>query len=111
MKLTTKLWIAIAIFALISPLGLVLSSRFKAGPAWGEWRPGDIQKSVGYVPRGLARAGETWKAPMPDYAFKGWDGKGMTHLSFAYIVSASLGIAVIALVAWAIGECLARKGE
>ena len=66
---------------------------------------------VGYVPQGLARLGELWKAPMPDYAFKGWEEKGLTHLGFAYIVSAILGVALVVLAAWLIGKCLAKKGE
>jgi len=34
------------------------------------------RKAVGYVPQGLEKLGEIWKAPMPDYAFKGWEEKG-----------------------------------
>ena len=66
---------------------------------------------VGYAPQGLARVGELWRAPMHDYAFKGWEGKGLTHLGFAYIVSAIFGVVLIALATWSIGKCLAKKGE
>ena len=111
MKLTTQLSIGLGVFILLSPLGLILPDHFKAGSAWGEWGSDEIQKMVGYVPQGLARLGELWKAPMPEYAFKGWEEKGLTHLSFAYIVSAILGVALIALATWAIGKCLAKKGE
>ena len=111
MKLTTKLWIGLGVCILLSPLGLVLPDHFKAGSAWGEWGSDEIQKMVGYVPQGLARLGELWKAPMPDYAFKGWEERGLTHLSFAYIVSAILGVALIAVATWAIGKYLAKKGE
>ena len=111
MKLTTKLWIGLGVCILLSPLGLVLTDHFKAGSAWGEWGSDEIQKMVGYVPQGLARLGELWKAPMPDYAFKGWEERGLTHLSFAYIVSAILGVALIAVTTWAIGKGLAKKGE
>ena len=111
MKLTTKLWIGLGVCILLSPLGLVLPDHFKAGSAWGEWGSDEIQKMVGYVPQGLARLGELWKAPMPDYAFKGWEERGLTHLSCAYIVSAILGVALIAVATWAIGKCLAKKGE
>ena len=111
MKLTTKLWIALGVLILLSPLGLMLPDHFKAGSAWGEWGSDQIQGMVGYVPRGLARLGELWKAPMPDYAFKGWEQKGLRHLSFAYIVSAILGVALVALAAWVIARGLAKKGE
>ena len=111
MKLTARLWIALGILVLLSPLGLVLPDHFRAGRAWGEWGSDEIQKMIGYVPQGLTKLGDLWKAPMPDYAFKGWEEKGVTHLSFAYIVSAIFGVAVIALATWAIGKCLAKKGE
>jgi cobalt/nickel transport system permease protein/cobalt/nickel transport protein len=63
------------------------------------------------VPAGLEKMGELWKAPMPDYSFKGWEDKGLPHLSFAYIIAGVLGAAVIALLAWLIGRLLAKKGD
>ena len=111
MKPTMKLWIALAVLILLSPLGLILPDHFKTGSAWGEWGSDEIQKMVGYVPQGLARLGDLWNAPMPNYAFQGWEEKGLTHLSFAYIVSAILGVALIALATWLVGKCLAKKGE
>ena len=109
MSLTRKMWIALGGFILLSPLGLVLSAHFKSGSAWGEWGSDEIQKMVGYVPQGLTRLGELWKAPMPDYAFKGWEEKGLPHLSLAYLISALVGVAVIALVTWLIGKCLIKR--
>ena len=109
MKLMTKMWIALGVIILLSPLGLILPDHFKAGSAWGEWGSDEIQKMVGYVPQGLARLGENWKAPMPDYAFKGWEEKGLTHLSLAYIVSAVLGVVLIALSTWLLGRWLTKK--
>ena len=109
MKLMTKMWIALGVIILLSPLGLILPDHFKAGSAWGEWGSDEIQKMVGYVPQGLARLGEIWKAPMPDYAFKGWEEKGLTHLSLAYIVSAVLGVVLIALSTWLLGRWLTKK--
>jgi len=111
MKLTTKLWIGLGVCILLSPLGLVLPDHFKAGSAWGEWGIGRDSEDGWLCSPGLARLGELWKAPMPDYAFKGWEERGLTHLSFAYIVSAILGVALIAVATWAIGKCLAKKGE
>ncbi len=37
MKIVTKLWIGLAVLIVLSPLGLILPERFKAGDAWGEW--------------------------------------------------------------------------
>ncbi|MFA5393979.1 MAG: PDGLE domain-containing protein [Candidatus Ratteibacteria bacterium] len=111
MKITTKLWIGMAVLIVLSPLGLILPDRFKAGSAWGEWGADEMQKLVGYVPNGLAKLSTLWNAPMPDYAFKGWEEKGLPHLSFAYIISAVLGIAIISVAAWFIGKVLTKKGD
>ena len=109
MKTTTKFWIGLAILIILSPIGLILPDHFKAGSAWGEWGADEMQKLVGYVPEGLQKLSELWKAPMPDYAFKGWEEKGLPYLSFAYIISAIVGIGIIAIVVLAIGKLLAKK--
>ncbi|MDD5044507.1 MAG: cobalamin biosynthesis protein [Candidatus Omnitrophica bacterium] len=109
MKTTTKLWIAIAVLILFSPLGLILPERFKAGGAWGEWSIDAIKELIGYIPEGLKKMSNLWKAPIPDYAFQGWEEKGLGNLSIAYIASAVLGIAVVALVVFSIGKFLSKK--
>ena len=111
MKITTKLWIGIATLIVLSPLGLIMPERFKAGSAWGEWGVDEIQALVGYVPKGLARLASLWTAPIPDYTFKGWEEKGLSHLSFAYIISAILGIAIISAAAWFIGKMLTKRDD
>jgi cobalt/nickel transport protein len=111
MKITTKLWIGIASLIILSPLGLLLPEHFKAGSAWGEWGVDEIRKLAGYVPKGLEKLSSFWNAPMPDYAFKGWEEKGLPHLSFAYIISAIVGIGIIVLVIMGIGRLLAKKGD
>jgi hypothetical protein len=111
MKITTKFWIGIAILIMISPLGLILPEHFKAGSAWGEWGADEMQKLVGYIPRGLEKLSGLWSAPIPDYAFKGWENKGLAHLSFAYIISALAGIGIIISVIMGIGKLLAKKGD
>ena len=99
-----KMWIGLAVLALISPIGIILPDKFKAGSAWGEWGPEEIEKMLGYVPQGLKKLSELWNAPMPDYAFKGWDSMGLSMLSLAYIASAIIGIAVIAAVIMLLGK-------
>jgi hypothetical protein len=111
MKLTTKLWIGLGILIILSPIGLILPEHFKAGSAWGEWGADEMQKLVGYIPKGLEKLSSLWNAPIPDYAFKGWEEKGLPHLSFAYIISAILGIAVVVAVVVLIGKMLAKKDE
>ena len=94
MKTTTKLWIGIGILAALSPVGIFLPEKLKAGSAWGEWGADEFKGLVGYVPRGLEKLSSLWNAIMPDYTFKGWAGKGLWHHSAAFIVSAVVGIAV-----------------
>jgi cobalt/nickel transport protein len=111
MKITTKLWIGLGALIVLSPLGLLIPEYFKAGAAWGEWGMDEIKKLVGYVPRGLEKLAPLWNAPIPDYAFRGWEEKGLSHLSLAYIISAVAGMAVTVSAAFVIGKLLARKGK
>ena len=98
MKITRKLWVGLAILAILSPIGLILPEHFKAGSAWGEWGSGEMQKLAGYIPQGFERLSSFWNAPIPDYAFRGWEEKGLPHLSFAYIISAIMGVGIIVAV-------------
>jgi hypothetical protein len=109
MKTITKLWIFIAILAILSPLGLLLPEHFKAGSAWGEWGPEEIKELVGYIPKGLEKLASFWTAPIPDYAFKGWEEKSLQHLSLAYIISAISGVAAVAGLVYLIGKIVAKK--
>ncbi len=110
MTTITKLWLGVIILALLSPLGLLLPEYFKAGDAWGEWGNDTIKESAGYLPQGLDRLSQTWNAPLPDYAFKGWEGKGLPRLGIAYVFSAIVGIAATALAAVLYGKILAGRG-
>ena len=109
MKTTTKLWIGIIILIIISPLGLLLPEYFKGGDAWGEWGSDTIKELVGYIPQGLKRLSVLWNAPIPDYAFKGWEEKGLGVLSLAYIASALIGILITVFAVWLITKFLRKK--
>lgn len=109
MKVITKFWIGLGVLIILSPLGLLLPEHFKANAAWGEWGADEMQKLVGYIPRGLEKLSSLWSAPIPDYAFKGWEDKGLLNLSFAYVISAILGIGLTVLVVIGIGRLLSKK--
>lgn len=109
MKITAKLWLGISILIVLSPLGLLLPEHFKAGAAWGEWGALQVQKFVGYIPAGLGRLASLWSAPIPDYAFKGWEEKGLGALSLAYMASAIVGILLVVLIVLLLGRFLTRK--
>jgi cobalt/nickel transport protein len=111
MKITTKLWIGLGVLILLSPLGILLPEHFKAGAAWGEWGIDEIKELAGYIPKGLEKLAPLWNAPLPDYAFKGWEEKGLSPLSLAYIVSAIVGMAIIVGATLVIGRLLTRKGK
>ncbi|MEW6076120.1 MAG: PDGLE domain-containing protein [Candidatus Omnitrophota bacterium] len=112
MKTAVKLWLGLVILVVLSPLGLFLPEHFKAGDAWGEWGIDSIKKLVGYVPEGLEKLSSLWKAPIPDYALKGWEEKGLRHLSVSYIASAVLGIGVIIVAVLLIAKLLVNtKGQ
>jgi cobalt/nickel transport protein len=109
MKTMTKLWIGLGILIFLSPLGLFLPAHFKAGDAWGEWGTDAFKELIGYIPQGLEKLSDIWSAPIPDYAFKGWEEKGLPYLSLAYIISALTGIIIVVLVVLLIGKALAKR--
>ena len=111
MSAGTKLWIGLAVLIALSPLGLIIPAKFGAGSAWGEWSAEELDKLVGYVPAGMSRISELWKAPLPDYAFKGQESAPMHALSLSYILSAVLGVAAVVGLTILIGRILARREE
>lgn len=102
----SKLWIGIGILILLTPLGLMLPRLFGSGGAWGEWGADEIERIAGYIPEGLRRISEKWAAPIPDYAFAGWDEGARSYV--AYIVSGVLGAAVVIAVSYILGKFLKR---
>ncbi len=111
MKTQSNMWVGIGILILLSPLGLVLPEYFKAGDAWGEWGTDSLHEMVGYIPQGLEKLSSLWNAPIPDYAFKGWEEKGITFLSGAYIFSALLGISIVVIIVMTLGKLVVKKGQ
>jgi len=110
-SMVKKLWLGLAVLALLSPLGLILPERFKAGSAWGEWGPDEMENMLGYVPQGMKKLAELWSAPLPDYAFKGWDKLGLGMQGIAYIASAILGMAIIVAVTMLLGKIVTKDQE
>ncbi|MDD5465446.1 MAG: PDGLE domain-containing protein [Candidatus Omnitrophica bacterium] len=109
MKITTKFWIGLGVLVVLSPLGLLLPGHFKAGSAWGEWGANEVKGFIGYIPHGLEKLSSLWSAPLPGYAFKGWGKKPVASLSFAYILSAVVGILICVVVVLILGKFLSGK--
>jgi cobalt/nickel transport protein len=93
MKAYRKLWVALVVLALASPIGLYLPKIMKAGSAWGEWGVDEIRQMVGYAPAGMEKNADIWKAPIPDYAPPSQEQEPLSRLSLFYILSAFIGIA------------------
>lgn len=104
-KFQKKLWTGLLIMALLTPLGIYLPQKFKAGGAWGEWSTEELEKLLGYVPAGIKKIADFWKAPVPDYNFGGENATFSTQV-FSYIISAIIGIAVAAVLIYAITKFL-----
>jgi cobalt/nickel transport system permease protein len=101
----------VGVLALLSPLGIVLPWLFGAKPAWGEWTPSELERLIGFVPAGVQRLGEIWRAPFPEYAFAGLAQCGLLLSSLAYLVSAGLGIAAVVICVRVCGRLLAISEE
>jgi cobalt/nickel transport protein len=106
-KTQKQLWIGLVILAIISPLGVILPEKFKAGDVWGEWSVDTLEKVLGYVPEGLKKTSELWKAPIPDYNFGG-EGATMGAQIISYIISGLLGIIVVSLIVYVISRILVK---
>jgi cobalt/nickel transport protein len=109
MTTTKKLWLGLVVLALLSPVGIIIPDKFQAGSAWGEWGVHEIQKMVGFAPQGMQKIADTWQAPMPDYAFNGWEDKGLGMLSLAYVISAAVGIGIITAITMLFGKIVNKK--
>jgi cobalt/nickel transport protein len=104
-----KMWIGLVVLAFLSPVGIIIPDKFQAGSAWGEWGADEIQKMVVFVPQGMQKLADIWQAPMPDYAFKGWEEKGLGMLSLAYVISAAVGIGIITAITMLFGNIVNKK--
>jgi cobalt/nickel transport protein len=107
-KSQKKLWIGLFILGLLTPLGIILPEKFKAGGAWGEWGPEELEKLIGYAPEGLKRLSDLWKAPIPDYNFGG-EGSSMTIQVISYIASGLIGILAVIFIIYVISRIIVRN--
>ncbi len=98
-------WIALVILMIAVPLGLLAP-----GTAWGEWsRAGLEQLGLGYIPAGFDRLAGIWSAPL-----SGYDIPVLNNPTVAYILSAVLGVVLVALVLFVLGwafDRFVKRGE
>lgn len=103
-----KLFKGLLIMAALSPIGIILPNAFHAEDAWGEWGTETLQRLLGYVPEGLKRHADLWKAPIADYNFGG-DNAAMSIQIISYIVSGVLGILLVAIATYAVSRALGKR--
>lgn len=107
-----RLRFGVGVLAFLSPLGVILPWAFGAKSAWGEWGADELARLIGFVPEGVGRLGELWRAPVPDYAFTGLGDGGVFPASLAYLLSAVLGVVALVLCVRICGRLLAiREGK
>jgi cobalt/nickel transport system permease protein len=97
--------IGLLVLIVLTPLGL-----FATGTAWGEWGTDEIKEMWGYVPQGLNKFSDFWKALMPDYSIPGMEGSFLQS-SVGYIASAVIGILVITILLILSARFIAKKKE
>lgn len=111
---TRKLWLALAALLVLTPLGILA-----VGSAWGEWSARDFadpqtrqqiamasrhQAPPTAVPRGLEHLSTIWTAPLSRYA-----PSFVRSASFGYLVSATVGVGLIILLASLLNWLLALR--
>jgi len=107
-KSQKKLWIGLFILTLLTPLGVILPEKFKASGSWGEWGPEELEKLLGYVPEGLKRLADLWKAPISDYTFGG-ENATLAVKVISYIASGILGVLAAGLLIYVISRLIVRN--
>jgi hypothetical protein len=108
MNIIKKLWIGIGILILLSPLGIIIPKLFGAEGAWGEWGLDEIEKVAGFIPQGMKRLAETWKAPLADYGLPN-QSKGLAGESVGYVATAFIGVAITAGLMYLVAKLLGRR--
>lgn len=85
------LWVGLVVLIVASPLGLLAP-----GTAWGEWGTQQLkERGLAAIPTGLEKLSGLWGAPLA-----GYDLPALGNANVGYLLSAVLGIAIVALVVW-----------
>jgi len=100
-----KLWAGLIIMALLSPLGIFLPQYFGAEDAWGEWSAEKLKEMIGFVPAGLEKLADLWKAPVADYN-PGGEEAPIWIQALWYIFSGILGTGIVGGVMYMIARVL-----
>ena len=84
-------WVGLAVLVVASPLGLLAP-----GTAWGEWGTQELASmGLATIPAGLEKLSGLWGAPLA-----GYDLPVLGNVNLGYMLSALVGILVVAVVVW-----------
>ena len=106
---TGQLWWGLALLACFTPLGVILPAAFNGGAAWGEWSSRDIERMLGFIPNGMKGLSGLWQAPFTGYTIAGGERHDIPVTAVAYLISALVGIVVIAAAVKLAGRFLSTK--
>jgi cobalt/nickel transport system permease protein len=96
------LWVALAVLVVASPLGLLAP-----GTAWGEWGSEELTRiGFKFIPGGMARLSGIWGAPLAEY-----DLPALGNANLGYVLSAVVGILVVAVIAWLFTALLTSRSH
>jgi cobalt/nickel transport system permease protein len=96
------LWVGLIVLMLASPVGLLAP-----GTAWGEWGTQQLEaRGLATIPAGLQRLSGLWGAPLAGYRVR-----ALGNASLGYILSAVLGILLVAVVVWLFARLTARSPD
>ncbi|MGD0235571.1 MAG: hypothetical protein ABSC55_13680 [Syntrophorhabdales bacterium] len=109
-RLQKRLWIGLLVMTLLSPLGIILPRVFRAEGAWAEWTPGTLTKLLGYLPEGLRRTAETWRAPMAQYSLNA-DNQSLFFQIGCYVLSGLLGLVLVVFLIYVLSRFLFRHAR
>jgi ABC-type transport system involved in multi-copper enzyme maturation permease subunit len=109
-KLQKRILMVLIALTLLTPAGILLPMFFNAGDAWGEWSAETVNSMIGYVPEGLAKYADTYKAPLSDYTANSNDSS-VIHQSGYYILSGVVGVVITLGVMFIISKIIVKKNE
>ena len=109
-KIQKKILAILLLLCMLTPVGILLPAYFNTGDAWGEWSAETVKELVGYVPKGLSKYSDLWKAPLHEYSVNSKD-KSMVHQSGFYIFSGIIGATLTFVVMLLISKLIVKNGK
>jgi len=98
-----KYWHALIALIIFAPLGLLTQ-----GNAYGEWSGDELKSKIGFIPEGMIKFGDKWKALLPNYSVTG-SKSTFFKSSLGYIFCAIVALIIILIITSIISLLQKRK--